>query len=80
MQLHPFYATVSRPVYWDRDGNLFKLVTCPECKGEGDFERCAPIPWHPSVYERCECCNGDGEVFEEISEDEIINNNKEKAA
>lgn len=80
MQLVPQLSTISRPIFQDRLGYLFTLVDCPECKGVGEFECSDTIPWRKSVYERCECCDGDGRVFEQVDEDEIINENKEKAA
>lgn len=67
-QLHPFYATVTRPVYQDRDGYLFIQVDCPECNGEGSFH---VSPINPSERDRdvtCECCGGFSKVMKEIEE------------
>ena len=73
MQLHPIYATVTRPVYQDREHNLYLKLTCPECGGEGTYEVYPANPSERCYWETCDCCRGDGEVYEDISEDEIIN-------
>lgn len=73
MQLHPFYATVTRPVFHDRDGNLYLKLVCPECGGDGQYE--VSVDFRPdgrTKWETCECCRGDGEVYEDISEDELL--------
>jgi len=74
MQLHPFLATVSRPVYHDGRGYLYLDIECPECGGEGTIECSSLGLAHPSsrsVSEPCSCCNGVGRVYEEVAEDDI---------
>ena len=74
MQLHPLFATVSRPVYHDRHGCLFLPVECPECKGAGEMSYSTLGLSHPSSRsETCafETCNGMGEVYEQVSEDDL---------
>lgn len=70
-QLHPFLATVIRPVYWDRRGNVFLQVDCPECSGEGSLHVSSI---NPSERERdisCHCCGGFGQVMEPTDEVEL---------
>lgn len=74
MQLHPFYATISRPVYHDRAGFLYLSVKCPECGGCGTREASDKGLAHPSSREitvECETCGGEGQVYEEVAEDEL---------
>jgi len=72
MQLHPFLATVSRPVYHDRIGFLYLDVECPECRGEGsiDYDDGVDGFSKPSSAE-CDCCRGVGRVYEQTCEDEL---------
>ena len=70
MQLHPFFATVTRPVYHDRFGTLYLLVECPECKGEGSIDFDDGTDGFSNPYsERCSCCAGEGSVYEQVGED-----------
>lgn len=74
MQLHPFLATVTRPVYWDRDGYLFVQVDCPECNGEGSlvgYSHGANNPSSREITRTCEECGGFGRVYKEIEEEEV---------
>jgi DnaJ-class molecular chaperone len=72
MQLHPFFATVSRPVYHDRAGFLFLAVECPECKGEGVLDFDDGVDGFSRPYSApCACCNGEGQVYEQVAEDEL---------
>lgn len=74
MQLHPFYATVSRPVFHDGHGYLFLDVDCPECGGEGSIDEPSLGRAHPSsrsVSVECDCCRGVGRVYEEVAEDDL---------
>lgn len=79
IQLVPQLSTISRPIYQDRDGNLFLKKCCEECGGEGQYEVAADFqPDGFTKWKTCETCYGDGEVYEEITEDEI-NSEKEAA-
>ena len=79
MQLHPFYATVSRPIYWDRDGYLYQKACCPECGGDGQYEVAADFrPDGRTKWHICDTCRGDGEVYEEIAEDDVIENQQKE--
>lgn len=69
MQLCPHYATVSRPVYWDRAGFLYLDVECPECKGDGEVSFGSINPSERDGHVACECCRGTGRVYEEVAED-----------
>lgn len=74
MQLHPLFATVSRPVYQDRCGVLFIPVECPECKGDGEMSYSTLGLSHPSSRSEtcaCETCDGHGKVYEQVSEDDL---------
>ena len=77
MQLHPFLATVSRPVYQDRCGVLFLAVECPECKGYGEASYSTlglSNPSSRSVTCTCETCGGEGKVYEQTCEDQLSSN------
>jgi DnaJ-class molecular chaperone len=72
MQLHPFYATVTRPVYHDRAGFLFLAVECPECHGEGRVDCDNGVDGFSNPFTaECDCCNGEGQVYEQVAEDEL---------
>ena len=72
IQLVPMLSTISRPVYQDRDGSLFLKKCCAECGGEGQYEVAADFqPDGFTKWETCEECRGDGEIYEETSEDEL---------
>jgi hypothetical protein len=72
MQLHPFLATISRPIYHDREGNLYTVKACTECE-DGQVEVYPANPDERCYWETCQCCGGGLEIYEDISEDEIIN-------
>ena len=73
MQLHPIYATLTRPVYQDRQHNLYLKKCCEECGGEGQYEIAADFePDGRTKWHTCDTCRGDGEVYEDISEDELL--------
>lgn len=72
MQLHPLFATVSRPVYMDRQGFPFLLVECPECHGDGKVEYDNGVDGFSKPFTcHCDTCRGMGEVYEQTSEDEL---------
>ena len=72
MQLHPFLATVTRPVYHDRQGYLFLAIECPECKGEGKMEYDNGVDGFSKPFTaHCDSCGGMGEVFEQVDESEL---------
>lgn len=72
MQLHPFFATVTRPVYHDRQGFLFLAAECPECEGNGTIDCDNGVDGFSKPFTIC-CgeCNGTGQVYKEISEDDL---------
>jgi len=71
MQLHPFYATVTRPVYHDGHGHLFLIVDCPQCKGVGEVEFSSIKPSEKDGSETCTCCGGSGQEYEQTCDDEL---------
>ena len=70
MQLHPFFATVSRPVFWDGI-SLFLQADCPECRGYGDIEVNPIDPSRRAFTVTCDCCGGEGKVLVQTDEDEL---------
>jgi len=85
MQLHPFFATITRPVYHDRAGHLFLAIDCPECDGHGEvdgLDRNICDPSARAVMVTCPVCDGHGRVYEQTCEDELyeFNSEEEKAA
>ena len=71
MQLHPFFATISRPVYMDRQGYPFIEVDCPGCRGEGEVPYSSINPSEKDGMQSCDCCNGTGRVYEQACEEDL---------